>query len=65
VVGLGHMGASYESAYHRNPGFEIVGLCSRTIRFRTIPEVLSAKPLFEDYGAALASLRPYAVSVNT
>ena len=29
VVGLGNMGASHASAYHRNPGFEIVGLMSR------------------------------------
>jgi predicted dehydrogenase len=33
VVGLGHMGASHASGYHRNPRLEIVGLCSRTIRF--------------------------------
>ena len=25
VVGLGNMGRSHASAYHRNPGFEIVG----------------------------------------
>ena len=28
VVGLGNMGASHASAYHRHPGFEIVGLMS-------------------------------------
>ncbi len=37
VVGLGNMGASHASAYHRNPGFEIVGLCSRTISRRRFP----------------------------
>ncbi len=65
VVGLGNMGASHASAYHRNPGFEIVGLCSRTIRSKTIPEELQGCPLFEDYEAALAELSPDAVSINT
>lgn len=65
VVGLGNMGASHASAYHRNPGFEIVGLCSRTLKSKTIPDELSGYPLFEDYTAALAELKPDAVSVNT
>ena len=65
VVGLGNMGASHASAYHRSPGFEIVGLCSRTIRSKTIPEELRSYTLFEDYEAALAELSPDAVSINT
>jgi predicted dehydrogenase len=65
VVGLGNMGASHASAYHRNPGFQIVGLCSRTITSRAIPEELNGYPLFEDYEAALAALKPDAVSINT
>ncbi|MEP3329025.1 Gfo/Idh/MocA family oxidoreductase [Sedimentitalea sp.] len=65
VVGLGNMGASHASAYHRNPGFEIVGLCSRTIKSKTIPDELQGYPLFVDYSAALAELKPDAVSVNT
>ncbi|MDU9006353.1 Gfo/Idh/MocA family protein [Sedimentitalea todarodis] len=65
VVGLGNMGASHASAYHRNPGFEIVGLCSRTLKSKTIPDELQGYPLFEDYAAALAELKPDAVSVNT
>lgn len=65
VVGLGNMGASHASAYHRNPGFEIVGLCSRTLKSKTIPEELQGYPLFEDYSAALTELKPDAVSVNT
>ncbi|MBM3612792.1 MAG: gfo/Idh/MocA family oxidoreductase, partial [Alphaproteobacteria bacterium] len=40
VVGLGNMGASHASAYHRNDGFEIVGLMSRTIRSKSIPDEL-------------------------
>ena len=65
VVGLGNMGASHASAYHRNPGFEIVGLCSRTIKSKPIPAELQGYPLFEDYAAALAELKPDAVSINT
>jgi predicted dehydrogenase len=65
VVGVGNMGASHASAYHRNPGFEIVGLCSRTITSKPLPEELGGYPLFTDYGEALARLRPDAVSINT
>ncbi len=65
VVGLGNMGASHASAYHRNDGFEIVGLMSRTIRSKSIPEELRGYPLFEDYAEALAATKPDAVSINT
>lgn len=65
VVGLGNMGASHASAYHRNDGFEIVGLMSRTIRSKSIPEELRSYPLFEDYAEALATTKPDAVSINT
>ena len=65
VVGLGNMGASHASAYHRNPGFEIVGLCSRSIKSRQIPPELQGYPLFDDYATALAHLKPDAVSINT
>ena len=65
VVGLGNMGASHASAYHRNPGFQIVGLCSRTLKSKVLPEELKAYPLYEDYEAALAALKPDAVSLNT
>ncbi|EAR50200.1 probable Myo-inositol 2-dehydrogenase [Oceanicola granulosus HTCC2516] len=65
VVGLGNMGASHASAYHRNEGFEIVGLCARSIRQKPVPSELNAYPLFDDYEAALAETRPDAVSINT
>ena len=65
VVGLGNMGASHASAYHRMNGFEIVELCSRTIKSKSIPEELSGYPLFEDFDAALEELKPDAVSINT
>ena len=65
VVGLGNMGKSHASAYHRNPGFEIVGLMSRSIKSATIPDELKGYPLFEDFDAALAATKPDAVSINS
>lgn len=65
VVGLGNMGASHASAYHRLDGFEIVGLMSRNIKSRAIPEELVGYPLFEDFDEALAATKPDAVSINT
>ncbi|MEW9808286.1 Gfo/Idh/MocA family protein [Mesorhizobium sp. ZMM04-5] len=65
VVGLGFMGASHASAYHRNPGFEIVGLCTRTVKSKTLPEELQGYPLYEDYDEALRESKPDAVSINT
>lgn len=65
VVGLGNMGASHASAYHRMEGFEIVGLMSRTIKSKPIPDELKGYPLFEDYDEALAATKPDAVSINT
>ncbi|TPW30268.1 Gfo/Idh/MocA family protein [Pararhizobium mangrovi] len=65
VVGLGNMGASHASAYHRLEGFEIVGLMSRSIKDRAIPEELSGYPLFEDFDDAIAQTKPDAVSINS
>lgn len=65
VVGLGHMGASHASAYHRNPGFEIVGLMSRSIKEKNIPAELVGYPLFEDFDTALEATKPDAVSINS
>ena len=65
VVGLGHMGAPHAIAYHRNPGFEIVGLMSRNIRGAVLPEELRDYPLYDDFDRALAELRPDAVSINS
>ena len=65
VVGLGNMGASHASAYHRNPGFEIVGLMSRSIKSKKIPDELKGYPLFEDYDEALKVAKPDAVSINS
>lgn len=65
VVGLGNMGASHASAYHRNPGFRIVGLCARGIHNRPLPDELQGYPRFDDYATALDTLKPDAVSINT
>ena len=65
VVGLGNMGKSHASAYHRNPGFEIVGLMSRSIKSKDIPAELEGYPLYEDFDKALAETKPNAVSINS
>ena len=62
VVGLGQMGLSHALAYHRNPGFEIVGLINRSPV--ALPEELRRYPVFPAFDAGLA-LRPGLVSVNT
>ncbi|MFO1037844.1 MAG: Gfo/Idh/MocA family oxidoreductase [Geminicoccaceae bacterium] len=67
VVGVGNMGASHAKAYHRNPGFELVGLMSRSIRSKagSLPDELEGYPLFEDFDTALRETKPDAVSINT
>ena len=65
VVGLGNMGASHASSYHRNEGFEIVGLMSRSIKEKPVPAGLEGYPLFDDYETALRELKPDAVSINS
>jgi predicted dehydrogenase len=66
VVGLGNMGLSHAKAYHALPGFEIVGLCSRNIgSISGLPAELEDYARFPDYTAALAELKPDAVSINT
>lgn len=66
VVGVGNMGLSHARAYLSNPGFELVGLMSRTIRSRTdLPPEFASIPRFEDFDEAIAETRPHAVSINT
>jgi predicted dehydrogenase len=66
VVGVGNMGRSHALAYQSNPGFELVGLMSRTIRGRNdLPEALAGVPRFEDFDQAMATAKPDAVSINT
>ena len=66
VVGVGNMGLSHALAYGQDRGFEIVGLCSRSIRGRNdLPAELASLPRFEYVDEALAESRPDAVSINT
>ncbi|HET8728114.1 MAG TPA: Gfo/Idh/MocA family oxidoreductase [Alphaproteobacteria bacterium] len=66
VVGLGHMGLSHAKAYLKLDGFEIVGLCARSVHGRSdLPAELAEIPRFDDYAAALEELKPDAVSINT
>ena len=62
VMGLGQMGLSHALAYHRNPGFAIVGLVNRSPI--ALPDELRAYPVLPGFDVGLA-LRPGLVSVNT
>ncbi len=63
VAGLGNMGRSHSLAYHRHPGFEIVGLVNRSPR--ELPEELAGYAIRPDYETALRELKPDLVSINT
>ena len=66
VVGVGNMGLSHALAYDKIDGFELVGLCSRSIRGRNdLPAELASLPRYENVDEALAESRPDAVSINT
>ncbi len=66
VVGLGNMGMSHARAYERLEGYELAGLCARSIASRRdLPESWLHVPRFADFHAALAELRPDVVSINT
>lgn len=63
VAGLGNMGRSHALAYHRNPGFEIVGLVNRSKV--DLPDELAGYPYLNSYEQALADLTPDLASINT
>ncbi len=65
VVGLGNMGMSHALAYTRIPDFDVVGVCTRRIADKTLPDALSAAARYSTYDQALAELEPDVVSVNT
>ena len=55
VVGLGNMGMAHARAYDALDGFELAGLCARSIAGRTdLPEAWAAVPICADYEQALA-----------
>ncbi|OHV77416.1 Gfo/Idh/MocA family protein [Rhizobium sp. LCM 4573] len=63
VAGLGNMGRSHALAYHRNPGFEIVGLVNRSAV--ALPEELRGYEIHPRFEDALAELKPDLCSINT
>jgi len=62
IIGLGQMGKSHALAYHKNPAYEIVGLCNRGPV--ELPPELRDYPMVADFEAGLA-LKPDVVSINT
>ena len=65
VVGLGNMGMSHALAYARIPEFQIVGLCTRRIAEKKLPDPLAGGERYSNYEQALAELKPDVVSINT
>lgn len=65
VVGLGNMGISHALAYTRIPEYDVVGVCTRRIHDKALPEALQSAQRFADFDEALAELKPDVVSVNT
>ncbi len=63
VAGLGNMGLSHALAYHRNPGYDIVGLVNRSTV--ELPEELQVYPYYADYYEALDSCDAQLVAVCT
>ena len=66
VVGVGNMGMSHARAYQALDGFELAGLCARSIEARSdLPSSWGHLPRFADFDSALAETRPNVVSINT
>ena len=66
-VGAGHMGRSHALAYHKLPGFQIVGLVTRSAASRTKlnQELGGGYPEFSDFHEALKATKPDAVSISS
>ena len=66
VAGLGTMGLSHARAYRAIEGFELAGLCTNRHETRgDLRAEFAGVPLFGDFAAALAAVKPDAVSINT
>ena len=63
VAGLGNMGISHALAYHRNPGYEIVGLMNRSKI--DLPQELRDYPVYPEFYQALQECEPQLVAVCT
>ena len=66
-VGAGNMGRSHALAYHRIPGFRIVGIVTRSeaSRRKLNTELGGGYPEFADFHAALRETKPDAVSLSS
>jgi predicted dehydrogenase len=64
VIGIGQMGSSHLLAYHRNPGYQVVGIVSKHPPVLAPETQLYRERMLPDLGAALA-LKPDVVSINT
>lgn len=66
VIGCGNMGSSHAKAYHKLPGFNLVGLVDRNAMNREkLSEELGGINQFDDLDTALFSLKPDAVCICT
>jgi predicted dehydrogenase len=65
VAGLGNMGMSHALAYTRIPGFEVVGVCTRRIADKKLPDALAGAKRYDNFDKALAELKPDVASINT
>ena len=66
VLGIGNMGKSHARAYHKLPGFELVGLVDRSPgSMELLSEELGGIPQFDDFDVALMTTRPDAVCICT
>ncbi len=63
VAGLGNMGCSHALAYHKDSGYEIVGLVNRSKV--DLPEELSSYPHFKNYQQALSATMPDLAAICT
>ncbi|OUS33931.1 oxidoreductase [Rhodobacterales bacterium 56_14_T64] len=63
IAGLGNMGLSHALAHHKHPDAQIVGLVNRSGKV-TAPD-LQGYPVFTDFHAALAAVKPDLVVVAT
>ena len=66
-VGAGHMGRSHALAYHKLPGFQIVGLVTRSAdsRAKLNAELGGGYAEYGDFHAALKATMPDAVSISS
>ena len=66
VIGVGRMGTSHALAYQKMDGFELAGLMSRSLENGTkVADAIAHVPRFSDFDAAMRTVQPDAVSINT